>query len=119
MKEIQAGNSYEVHIRRGKRTIAHTSCHYANGDVQIQDLFVRKKFRNKGLGEVLLARVFDYAEENKARRIISYCGAEPFCKEGQIPMDQEMSWYEDHGFTCDHMVFGATPCMIRELNYAV
>ncbi len=118
MKETKCGNSCEVHIRRGRKVIAYTNCFYANGDIHIKSLFVRRAFRGKGLSEVLLARIMDYAAEKNASRIISFCGAEPFCEDGQIPMDQEVSWYENHGFTHDHDVLGVTPCMIRELNYA-
>ena len=117
MKEIRYGNSCEISIRHRRNIIAYTNCSVVKGEIHIKSLYVRKAFRGKGLSEVLLARVLDFADEQKADRIISYCGAEPFCQDGQIPLDQEVAWYEDHGFTCDHMVFGATPCMIRELNY--
>jgi len=119
LKETKINNVYDVHIRRGNKVIAHTSCIYANDVVQIQSLYVLKKYRGKGFGEVLLARVFDYAEERKARQIISFCGAEPFCKDGQIPLDQEVSWYEDHGFVHDHDVLGVTPCMVKSLQSEV
>lgn len=116
MKEIKNCNSYDVQIYHGRKVIAHMGCCITNNNVQIRDLYVLPKYRGKGLGEVLLAKCLDYAAEKKANRIISFCGAEPFCKDGQIPLDQEVSWYKDHGFTYDHDVMGATPCMVRELK---
>ncbi len=115
MTEHKNRKIYDAYIRRGKKVIAHTSCNYAKGEIYIKALYVLKKFRGKGLEEVLLAKVLDYAAEQKAERIIAYCGAEPFCEDGQIPMDQEVSWYEDHGFVHDHNVMGVTPCMVKEL----
>lgn len=115
MKETKLRNMYEVQIHYGKKVIAHASCNYVNNYIQIRDLYVMQRFRGKGLGELLLTKVMDYASEQQVDKIIVYCGAEPFCEDGQIPMDQEISWYEDHGFIHDHDVMGATPCMIREL----
>jgi GNAT superfamily N-acetyltransferase len=119
LKETKLQNFYEVKIRHGKKVIAHTSCNFFNGEIRIRDLYVRKEFRGKGFGELLLARVLDYAVEQDAIRIVSYCGPEPFCEDGQIPLDQEVSWYKDHGFIHDHYVMGVTPCMIRELTQEV
>ena len=119
MKQIKNFNSYEVQIRQVRKIVAHMGCSVANGDVQIRDLYVLPKYRGKGLGEVLLAKSVDYAVDKKARRIIAFCGAEPFCEGGQIPLEQEVSWYKDHGFFHDHDVMGATPCMIRELTQEV
>ena len=116
MKEIKTFNSYEVQIRQGRKIVAHLGCSIANGDVQIRDLYVLPKYRGKGLGEVLLAKCMDYAAERNAKRIISFCGAEPFCEGGQLPLEQEVSWYKDHGFAHDHDVMGVTPCMVRELK---
>ena len=119
MTEEKYGNVFEVHIRHRKKIVAHAKCFIANGEAHIQDLFVIKSFRGKGLGEVLLARILDYASDQHATRIISFCGAEPFCEGGQIPIDQEVSWYEDHGFILHHHVMGVTPCMVREMHQEV
>ncbi len=116
MQEIIMKNSYDVHIRYGRKVIAHASCNLVDGEIQIRDLYVTKSFRGKGLGEVLLAKVLDYADEQNATRIVSFCGPEPFCEDGQIPVDQEIAWYEDHGFAHDHDVLGITPCMVRDLQ---
>lgn len=119
MDEYKSTRTYELQIQKGKKTIAHASCNFANNEVQIRALYVLHKFRGKGLGEVLLSKVLDYAAERNASRVIAYCGAEPFCEGGQIPMDQEVSWYENHGFYHDHDVMGVTPCMVRALEQAV
>ena len=119
LQEIKIRNFYDIRICRRKKVIAHASCNFVNGEIQIRDLYVCKEFRGQGLGEVLLSKVFDYATEQQATRIIAYCGAEPFCEDGQIPMTQEMSWYEDHGFIHDHNVMGITPCMVKELQQQV
>ena len=116
MKKIQKNFFYEAKIRHGRKIIALMSCNFANHEVQIRDLYVLPKYRNKGLGEVLLAQCLDYAVDLKAERIVSYCGAEPFCNGGQLPLEQEVSWYKDHGFIHDHNVLGITPCMVRELT---
>ena len=119
MKEIRCGNTCEVSIRHRRNVIAYTRCSVVKCEIHIKSLFVRKAFRGKGLSEVLLARVLDFADEQKAARIISYCGSEPYCQDGQIPLDQEIAWYEDHGFVFDHAVKNATPCMRRELSCVV
>lgn len=116
MEKIETRNTYEVAIRHGKKIVAHVGCSHFNNEIQIRDLYVLPKFREKGLGEVLLSQVQEYALEKQAERIIAYCGAEPFCEGGQISMDQEKGWYEDHGFIHDHDVLGVTPCMIKELK---
>lgn len=119
MKETKLQNFYEVKIRQGKKVIAHTNCNFFGNEIQIRDLYVCKEFRGKGFGEVLLARVLDYAAEQSAARIVSYCGPEPFCEDGQIPLDQEIAWYEEHGFVHDHDVMGVTPCMVKDLQREV
>ena len=115
MREIETANTYEVQIRNGLKVIAHMSCSLINEEIYIRDLYVLRHYRGKGLGEVLLTKVLDYAAENNAKQIISYCGAEPFCKDGQIPIEQEVSWYKDHGFNHHHNVMGVTPCMVKQL----
>jgi GNAT superfamily N-acetyltransferase len=119
LKEFKSKNIYDVQIRLGKKVVAHVSCNHYSGNIQIRDLYVLKKFRGFGLGEVLLSKVIDYASEVDAHTIIAYCGAEPFCEDGQIPMDQEVAWYKQHGFVHDHDVMGATPCMIKTVTQGV
>ena len=115
MKETKTQNFYEIKIRQGKKIIAHTSCHFVSDEVQIRDLYVLQDYRGKGLGEVLLARVLDYAAEQNASRIVVHCGPEPFCEDGQIPLEQEIAWYEDHGFIHDQDVFGVVPRMVKAI----
>ena len=119
MEEIKNTRTYDLQIQQGKKIIAHASCNFANNEVQIRDLYVLHKFRGKGLGDLLLSKVLDYAAERNASKVIAYCGAEPFCAGGQIPLDLEVSWYEEHGFYHDHDVMGVTPCMVKELEQVV
>ena len=74
MREIETANTYEVQIRNGLKVIAHMSCSLINEEIYIRDLYVLRHYRGKGLGEVLLTKVLDYATENNAKQIISYCG---------------------------------------------
>ena len=115
LKEIETSNTYEVQIRNGDKVVAHVGCSFTNGGIYIRDLFVLRDFRGKGLEEVLLTKVLDYAATQKAKKVVSYCGAEPFCEDGQIPIEQEILWYENHGFSHHHNVMGVTPCMVKEL----
>ena len=119
MNENKNSNSYEVQIRQGRKIIAHMSCNYSNEKIQIQDLYVLKKYRKKGLGDVLLSKVFEYAAEKKAQTIVAYCGPEPFCEDAQIPLDEEIDFYMSHGFVHDHNVMGVTPCMVKTLSKEV
>ena len=108
-------NNYEIHMCRGKELAAHMRCSYVNEDVVIKDLFVIKKYRGIGLEEVLLTKAMTYAAKKNANQIVTYCGAEPFCKDGQIPLEQEVSWYKNHGFFLHHKVMDVTPCMVMKL----
>ena len=85
MKENEITNNYELHMCRGKELAAHMRCSYVNEDVVIKDLFVIKKYRGIGLEEVLLTKAMTYAARKNANQIITYCGAEPFCKEKPDP----------------------------------
>lgn len=115
VKEKEITNNYEIHMCRGKELAAHMHCSYVNENVVIKDLFVIKKYRGIGLEEVLLTKAMTYAAKKNANQIITYCGAEPFCKDGQIPLEQEVSWYKNHGFFLHHKVMDVTPCMVMKL----
>ena len=118
-EESKQLNFYNVQIRKGRKIVAHVSCNYSNEKIQIQDLYVLKKYRKKGLGDVLLSKVFEYAAEKKAQTIVAYCGPEPFCEDAQIPLNEEIDFYESHGFVHDHNVMGVTPCMVKTLSREV
>ena len=64
-------------------------CFFANGEVQIKDLFVIEKYRNKGIEQFLMEKVNEYAKEKNAEQIITYLGPEPFCPDGQIEIGKE------------------------------
>lgn len=115
MEEVKQHNCYDILIRQNEEVIGYASCNLFGKVLQIRSLFVINRFRGRGIGEVLLSKVLDYAREQAATRIVAYCGAEPFCEGGQIPIDQEQSWYEVHGFVHDHNVMGVTPCMIKDI----
>jgi GNAT superfamily N-acetyltransferase len=115
LKEIQTNNTLDVSIKHCGKVVAHLCCSHVNDEIHIRDLFVLRKFRNKGLGDVLLLKVQEYGAEKQAARIVSYCGAEPFCEDGQMPLEHEITWYKNHGFSHDHDVMGITPCMVKPL----
>ena len=52
---------------------------------------------------------------NQAECIIAYPGTEPYCPTEWKPMDVQTAWYEENGFYIDHMICGATPCMMKKL----
>ena len=116
MQETETKNTLEIKIQHSNKVVGHTSCSYVNGEILLKDLYVLEKFRGQGLDEILLCKVQDYATSKNAKRITAYCGPEPFCEDGQIPLAQEVSWYEDHGFIRHHDVMGIVPCMIKELT---
>lgn len=95
--------------------IGHVSASAVGGNVQIRDLFVREKFRNMGIESVLLNKVLAYATKQKAKKIIAYCGAEPFSPDGQIPLEQEMAFYQENGFHYVRDIY-ATPVMEKCLH---
>ena len=72
-------------------------------------------FRNKGVEELLMEKLLDFAKDKKVKNIVTYCGSEPFCPDGQVSMDEEVNFFEDHGFKLDHHVFGLVPCMIKTM----
>lgn len=113
---MEIANTLELEIRNHEKVVAHTGCLFINGVVQIKDLFVMEKYRDRGFDEVLLSEVLEYAVKKSAKQIVMYCGPEPFCEDGQIPLEQEILWYESHGFVHDHDVFGVVPCMIKVLE---
>ena len=108
-------NTLELEIRDEEEMIGYASCFFCNDVLQIKALFVRSMYRGKGFEENLLSEVHKYANEKKAKRIIMYCGPEPFCEDGQTPLDEEVKWYKAHGYQHDHNVCGTVPCMIKTL----
>lgn len=119
MKENEITNTYEIHMCRNNELAAHMRCSHVHENIVIKDLFVIKKYRGIGLEQMLLDKAFMFASKKKATKIITYCGAEPFCKDGQIPLEQEVALYESNGFILHHKVMGVTPCMVKQLTELV
>ena len=115
MKNNILSDFFELQIRQSRKIIGHVSCSLINGEIVIKDLYVLKRYRGRGFGDVLLYKVNNFAKEKLAAKIVAYCGAEPFCEDGQVPLNEEKQWYENHGFLHDHDVMGVTPCMIKLL----
>ena len=106
---------YEVEIKCLNKVIAHMSCSAVKDTLNVRDLWVRKLFRNKGVEELLMEKLYDYAKDKKLKNIIAYCGPEPMNPDGNIPLDKEIKFYENHGFKLDHYVFDIVPCMIKTM----
>ncbi len=117
-KEYTISDSLELDIKnRFDKVVAHADCSLIDGTVEIKSLYVLQKFRDKGLDDVLLSKIVQYAAEKNAHQIRVYCGPEPFCPDGQIPLDDEIKWYSAHGFFHNHTVFGVVPCMVKPLSH--
>ena len=113
---MEIANALEVEIERDGYIVAHMGCFFANGEVQIKDLFVCEKFRGIGLDNLLMEQVHEYAHEKNARTIKAFCGPEPFCEDAQVSMSEEVAWYKTQGFIHDHDVCGVVPVMIKTLQ---
>lgn len=113
---MEISNTLDVEIKKFGKTVAHVGCSAYDGIVQIKDLFVREKHRGKGLDDVLMEQVQEFAHKKYAKQIRVYCGGpEPFCEDKSIPVEEEMKWYQSHGFTYDHSLYGLLPCMVKTL----
>ena len=111
-----ASRIMEVDIKKFGKIVGHVSCSCIHDWVHIKSLYVIPKYRRKGLEDILIGKVYEYAKEKQSKKIIAYCGPEPFCEEGQMPLEEEISWYESHGFQERHSVRGVIPCMIKYLG---
>lgn len=115
MRKTITNNFYEVELKKLNKTVAHASCSVVNDSIQIRDLFVEERYRNNGIEEYLLAEVNEYAKEKQAKQIITYLGAEPMCKSGQMRLPEEKQFYENNGFIQSHLVGNVIPCMVKTL----
>ena len=91
---------YEVEIKCLNKVIAHMSCSAVKDTLNV---------------ELLMEKLLDFAKDKKVKNIVTYCGSEPFCPDGQVSMDEEVNFFENHGFKLDHHVFGLVPCMIKTI----
>lgn len=113
---MEISNTMDVEIKNWGKTVAHVGCSICNDVVQIKDLFVREKHRGKGLDDVLMEQVHEFAQKKFAKQIVAYCcGIEPMCGDKSVPVEQEVDWYQSHGFVHDHDLFGFVPVMIKAL----
>ena len=84
--------------------------------IKESSFYVIKPIQDKGIEEKLLQEIEDFADMNQAESIIAYPGAEPYCPTEWKPIDTQTAWYKTNGFKIDHLINGATPCMIKQLQ---
>lgn len=111
------GNGIEFHFKLADKRIGYASClFYPNiRKVQVNSFYVVKQFQDMGIEEKLLQEIIDFADMNQAECVIAYPGAEPYCPTEWKPIEVQTAWYEENGFIVDHMIYGATPCMMKKL----
>lgn len=109
------GNGAEISFKLGSQRIGYASClSFKNtGKVQICSFFVAKPFQNLGIEENLLEEVQQFLRLNEASSLIAYPSAEPSCPTEWKTIEEQTAWYEQQGFCVDHMIYNATPCMIK------
>lgn len=112
------GNSIEINFMLVNKRIGYASCLFLKNikKVQVSSFYVIKQFQDIGIEEKLLQEIEDFADMNQAESIIAYPGAEPYCPTEWKPIDTQTAWYKTNGFKIDHMINGATPCMIKQLQ---
>lgn len=120
MTDFELPSTYDVDIEDNRHNVVgHLSCSHVQNITTIKSLYVANNYRSKGLMEMLVGKAEEYAKEQQAISIIAFCGPEPFSKDGQIPLDKEIAFYEKHGFVLDHYVMGVTPLMEKQLQQEV
>ena len=107
----------EIAITKGRELAAHTSFCYVkqNSEVVITDLFVSESYRDTAFMDVLMAEIEHFAAQQQARTIKVFCGNEPMCADGQIPLEDEVEWYQSHGFEVQGYVYDIVPILIKTL----
>lgn len=110
-------NSIDVSFMLGSQRIGFASSLFFENTktVQISGFYVIKPFQDFGIEERLMHEIYDYANINGAERIVAYPGAEPYCPTEWKTLDVQEKWYKSQGFYVDHIVNGATPCMVKPL----
>lgn len=105
----------ELSLKIRDDLIGHCSCSFypTCKEIEIHDLYVIAAHRKKRFMDLLLENVFQFAKEHDAASIRAYCGPEPLCPGGQIPLAEEMDFYTGYGFKHISDVCGVIPCMIR------
>ena len=107
---------FGLKLVKRKKPIACVSCSKIGDDIQIKYLFTLKKYRNFGIEQYMLKQVIKFGEQNNAKQIIAYLGAEPFSEDEQMALGREKALYESEGFVLSHMVCGVVPCMKKQLR---
>lgn len=112
-----SGNSVNIHFMLANKRIGYASCLFLRNikKIQVSSFYVIKPFQDIGVEEKLLQEIEDFADMNQAESIVAYPGAEPYCPTEWKSIDTQTAWYETNGFAIDHMVSGATPCMVKQL----
>lgn len=107
----------EIAITKGRELAAHTSFCYVkqNSEVIITDLFVNEAYRDTAFMEVLLTEIEHYAAQQQARTIKVFCGSEPMCPDGQIPLEDEVEFYKQNGFQVKGYVYDIVPILVKTI----
>ena len=110
-------NSVDIHFMLANKRIGYASCLFFRNikKVQVSSFYVIKPFQDIGIEEKLLQEIEDFADMNQAESIVAYPGAEPYCPTEWKSIDTQTAWYETNGFAIDHMIYGTTPCMVKQL----
>lgn len=111
---MEKSNTLDLELYDNDTLAGHASCLYYDGIVQIRDLFIQKAYLGRGLDEKLLLQIHEYAHEKNAKKIVVYCGPEPF-SDNCMPVEEEVKWYEQQGYVLDHRLYGIVPCMIKRI----
>ena len=111
------GNSVNIHFMLANKRIGYASCLFLRNikKIQVSSFYVIKPFQDIGVEEKLLQEIEDFADMNQAESIVAYPGAEPYCPTEWKSIDTQTAWYETNGFAVDHMIYGTTPCMVKQL----
>ena len=111
------GNSVDIHFMLANKRIGYASCLLLRNikKVQVSSFYVIKPFQDIGIEEKLLQEIEDFADMNQAESIVAYPGAEPYCPTEWKSIDIQTAWYETNGFAIAHMIYGTTPCMVKQL----
>lgn len=104
----------DIEIKVFNMVVGRLRCSCINGELHIKEFWVVKWFRNLWVEELFFSKLNEYAHRYNASQIIAYCGPEPFSKDGQVPVEEEVKLYKKHGFDLDHYVCGVVPCMIKK-----
>ena len=107
--------TFELELKKWNKLVAHVRCSCINGCVEIKELFVQKKFKEKGIEQYLMSKVDEFAEENSANQIIKYLTIEPW-SDSKTDLDKERTFYEANGYSQSHLVRNVIPCLVKRVG---